>query len=41
MPLEGAMEYCQYGSVILFTTNDSKEGTKAFLDKRKAEFRGK
>lgn len=41
MPLEGAMEHCQFGAMILSTTKDSKEGTKAFLEKRKPVWQGK
>jgi len=41
MPLEGAMEYCQYAAMISSTTEDSKEGTKAFLEKRKPVWQGK
>lgn len=41
MPLEGAMEYCQYSAMMLSATKDSKEGTKAFLEKRKAVWEGK
>ena len=26
---------------LLFSTDDMKEGTRAFLDKRKAEFKGR
>ena len=41
MPLEGAMEYCQYAAMVSATTEDSKEGTKAFLEKREPVWRGK
>jgi len=41
MPLEGAMEYCQQGAIILGTTKDAQEGTKAFLEKRKPVWQGK
>ena len=41
MPLEGAMEYCQYGAIITATTKDAQEGTKAFLEKRKPAWQGK
>lgn len=41
MPVEGAMEYCQYASMVLTTTKDAKEGMKAFLEKRKPVWQGK
>jgi len=41
MPLEGAMEYCQYGAIITATTKDAQEGTRAFLEKRKPAWQGK
>jgi enoyl-CoA hydratase/carnithine racemase len=41
MPLEGAMEYCQYSAMMLSATKDSKEGTKAFLEKREPVWQGK
>jgi enoyl-CoA hydratase/carnithine racemase len=41
MPLEGAMEYCQYSTMMTIATKDSKEGTKAFLEKRRANWQGK
>lgn len=41
MPLEGAMEYCQYATMLTLTTKDAKEGTKAFLEKRKPDWQNK
>ena len=41
MPLEGAMEYCQYGAMMTSSTKDYQEGTRAFLEKRKPVWQGK
>lgn len=41
MPLEGAMEYCQYAAMITLVTKDAREGTEAFLEKRKPVWQGK
>lgn len=41
MPVEGAMEYCQYAAMLASTTGDCKEGTDAFLKKRKPVWQGK
>ena len=41
MPLEGAMEYCQYATMMTITTKDAKEGTKSFIEKRKPVWQGK
>lgn len=41
MPLEGAMEYCQYAAMITSVTKDAREGIKAFLEKRKPIWEGK
>jgi enoyl-CoA hydratase/carnithine racemase len=41
LPLEHAVQYSQKNCVACFTTEDMKEGYGAFLEKRKANFRGK
>ena len=41
MPLEQALRYETDLTVILQTTEDRAEGVRAFLDKRKPEFKGR
>jgi len=41
MPLEQGLRYETDLTVILQTTEDRTEGVKAFLEKRKPEFRGR
>ncbi len=41
MPLEEAVDYCQYAALFLSTTEDSREGLKAFVEKRKPRWTGK
>jgi enoyl-CoA hydratase len=41
MPLEGAMEYCQYAAWMAAGTHDAIEGTRAFIEKRKPVWQGK
>lgn len=40
-PLDQAVQYAQKNCVTCFSTEDMKEGTTAFLEKRKANFQGK
>lgn len=39
--LESALDYELYAASILFDTEDRKEGMRAFVEKRKPEFKGK
>ena len=41
MPMENAVQYSQKNCITCFSTEDMLEGTTAFIEKRKAEFRGK
>jgi len=41
LPMENAVQYSQKNCVTCFSTDDMLEGTQAFIEKRKAEFKGK
>lgn len=40
MPMEGAVDYCQYVALLLGATADAREGIQAFIDKRPPQWSG-
>lgn len=40
MPLEGAVDYCQFAALLLGSTRDAREGIDAFLSKRAPNWLG-
>ncbi len=41
LPMEHGLQYAQKNCITCFSTEDMKEGTTAFVEKRKANFKGK
>jgi enoyl-CoA hydratase/carnithine racemase len=41
LPLDSAIQYAQKNCITCFATEDMKEGTAAFLEKREAKFKGR
>jgi enoyl-CoA hydratase len=41
LPLEAGLEFERRNFFLLFATDDMREGTTAFIDKRKPEWRGR
>ncbi len=41
LPLDGAIQYAQKNCIPCFSTEDMKEGTAAFLQKRNPQFKGR